>query len=213
MKTRIHVNQHIIKSNQTTGHRTPPLTVKNYKTNIKAREVLIAGPCRVVYMPDNPLSCGARVWIETDGKVLVDGEIPETSLQEILNTAWKSIEGVRPRDVNLSVRTREKIREYENRVSRSMSMFEFTMLSRADLEQAIGSLAADEIQKILSEEFGWGTSDISDDACPIAVSVEKPKTLKKKVTKNAGKTKNKVKGKAAKKAKTKPRAARLSRRG
>jgi hypothetical protein len=76
MITRIHVNQHIIKSNQTAGHRTPPLTVKNYKANIKAREVFIAGPCRVVYRPDKPLACGARVWIETAGKVLVDDEIP-----------------------------------------------------------------------------------------------------------------------------------------
>ena len=211
MTTRIHVNQHIIKSNQTTGHRTPPLTVKNYKTNTRAREVFIAGPCRVIYMPDTPLSCGARVWIETDGKVLVDDEIPETPLQEILNTAWKSIEGVRPSNVNLSLYTREKIREYENRTGRAMDMFAFTMLSRAQLEQAIGSLSADEIEKILSEEFGWGLSDISETAVEIEVSVTKPKDLKKKVITRANKNKNKVKSKAAKKAT--PRPARLSRRG
>jgi hypothetical protein len=81
MKTRIHVNQQIIKKNNKTGCRTPPITVKNYKINIKARDVFIDGPCRVVYMPNKPLSCGARVWIETDSKVLVDDEIPETSLQ------------------------------------------------------------------------------------------------------------------------------------
>jgi len=76
MITRIHVNQHIIKSNTKTGVREPPLTVKNGKTNTRAREVFITGPCRVVYRPDNPLACGARVWIETDSKVLVDDEIP-----------------------------------------------------------------------------------------------------------------------------------------
>lgn len=74
MKTLIHVNQHIIKKNAKTGQRTPPLTVKTYKSNTRAREVFIAGPCRVVYSPDDPLSCGARVWIETDSEVLVDHE-------------------------------------------------------------------------------------------------------------------------------------------
>lgn len=72
MKTKIHVNQHIIKKNATTGQRKPPLTVKTYKSNVKARSVLINGPCRVVYRPDDPLDCGARVWIETDSEVLVD---------------------------------------------------------------------------------------------------------------------------------------------
>jgi len=72
MKTKIHVNQHIIKANTETGQRTPPLTVKNYKSNTKAREVFIAGPCRVVYRPDNPLDCGARVWIETDSEIVVN---------------------------------------------------------------------------------------------------------------------------------------------
>jgi len=47
------------------------LTVKTYKSNTLAHEVVIAGPCRVVYRPDSPLSCGARVWIETDGEVTV----------------------------------------------------------------------------------------------------------------------------------------------
>jgi hypothetical protein len=210
MITRVHVNQHIIKSNQTTGHRTPPLTVKNYKTNTKAREVFIAGPCRVVYRPDKPLDCGARVWIETDSKVLVDGEIPDTAPQEKLNTALKNIQGVYPKNVSMSVRTREKIREYEAWVCRSVSMFDFTMLSRKQLELVIGCGAADEIQKILSEEFGWGLSDISADSVPITISVAKPEDTKKKVTKNASKTKNKVKGKAAKKAKAKQRSARLS---
>lgn len=72
MRTKIHVNQHIIKKNTTSGRRDPPLTVKTYKSNVKATSVFIAGPCRVVYQPDNPLDCGARVWIETDSEVLVD---------------------------------------------------------------------------------------------------------------------------------------------
>jgi hypothetical protein len=70
MKTVVHVNQHKIKSNHKTGEHEPVLTVKTYKSNDYASEVVIIGPCRVVYRPDNPLPCGAKVWIETHGKVV-----------------------------------------------------------------------------------------------------------------------------------------------
>jgi len=40
------------------------ITVKTYKSNEYADSVVINGPSRVVYSPDKPLSCGARVWIE-----------------------------------------------------------------------------------------------------------------------------------------------------
>lgn len=72
MKTIIHVNQHVIKSNSKTGERQPVLTVKTYKSNTYAHTVEINGPSRVVYSPDKPLSCGAKVWIETYANVEVD---------------------------------------------------------------------------------------------------------------------------------------------
>lgn len=71
MKTIIHVNQHIIRKNQKTGEREPVLAVKNARGNEYATALRIDGPCRVVYSPDKPLSCGARVWIETDASVEV----------------------------------------------------------------------------------------------------------------------------------------------
>lgn len=71
MKTVVHVNQHIIRSNSKTGEREPVLTVKTHKDNRYAHAVQIDGPCRVVYSPDKPLSCGAKVWIETNGNVEV----------------------------------------------------------------------------------------------------------------------------------------------
>ena len=69
MKTIIHVNQHVIKSNNKSGKEDPVLTVKTYKENRYAHEVVINGTSKVVYNPDSPLSCGARVWIETYDKV------------------------------------------------------------------------------------------------------------------------------------------------
>jgi hypothetical protein len=71
MKTIIHVNQHVIKANRKNGDNNPVLTVKTYKENRYGHEVEINGPSKVVYSPNNPLSCGAHVWIETNGEVIV----------------------------------------------------------------------------------------------------------------------------------------------
>ena len=89
MLKRIHVNQHAIKRNaKKAAHREkldrlkmwaeaemvpddePPITVKTYKSNEKCFEVEINGPSKVIYSPDKPLSCGARLWIETDAEVV-----------------------------------------------------------------------------------------------------------------------------------------------
>ncbi len=70
MKTKIHVNQHVVRSNKKHGKKEPVLTVKTYKSNTYAHEVEINGPSKVIYSPDKPLSCGARVWIETESEVV-----------------------------------------------------------------------------------------------------------------------------------------------
>lgn len=72
MKTIIHVNQHAIRRNAKSGSNEPVLTVKTYKSNTYAHTVDIQGPSRLVYRPDKPLSCGARVWIETHANVVID---------------------------------------------------------------------------------------------------------------------------------------------
>lgn len=73
MKHRIHINQHILRRNAKTGERHPVITVKSYRSNEYCHEVVIDAPCRVVYSPDKPLACGAKVWIETEGKVICKG--------------------------------------------------------------------------------------------------------------------------------------------
>lgn len=70
MKTILHVDMHIIRSNRKTGRRDPVLTVKTYKSNVKCHEAVIHGPSRLVYRPNKPLSCGARVWLETAAPVV-----------------------------------------------------------------------------------------------------------------------------------------------
>jgi hypothetical protein len=71
MKTIIHVNQHVVKANAKNGTNEPVLTVKTYKDNLYTHCVHIKGESRVVYSPDKPLSCGAKVWIETQAEVEV----------------------------------------------------------------------------------------------------------------------------------------------
>ena len=70
MKTLIHVNQHKIRSNCKNNTNEAVLTCKTYKSNTYAHEVDIKGPSKVIYSPDKPLSCGAKVWIETESEVV-----------------------------------------------------------------------------------------------------------------------------------------------
>ncbi|WP_413165376.1 DNA-binding protein [Capilliphycus salinus ALCB114379] len=69
--TIIHVNSHRIRQNQKQQQQLPVITVKKGQTNTYGHIVEIPGGCRVVYSPDNPLGCGARVWIETLNKVKI----------------------------------------------------------------------------------------------------------------------------------------------
>jgi hypothetical protein len=71
MKTRIHVNQHKIRSNKKHNLNEPVITVKTSKSNTYGHEVEVLGPSKIIYSPDKPLSCGARVWIETEGEVKI----------------------------------------------------------------------------------------------------------------------------------------------
>jgi hypothetical protein len=79
VKKKIHINQHKIRSNSKVdpGDRVPVITVKTYKSNTYCEEVLITGPCRVIYSPDKPLPCGAKVWIETESEIICEGETYE----------------------------------------------------------------------------------------------------------------------------------------
>lgn len=71
MKTIIHINQHKIRANihKSDKHKEKVITVKTYKSNNYCNEVKILGSSKVIYSPDKPLSCGARVWIETENEV------------------------------------------------------------------------------------------------------------------------------------------------
>ena len=71
MLKRIHVNQHNIRANGKDDENRPVVTVKTYKSNTYGHSVIIDGHSWVKYKPEKPLSCGAKVWIETDSTVHV----------------------------------------------------------------------------------------------------------------------------------------------
>lgn len=76
MITRIHVNQHHIRSNKTKGTDLPVITIKQGMKNTYCNEVDILGPSKIVYGGDGCdakplLSCGARVVIETQAEIFI----------------------------------------------------------------------------------------------------------------------------------------------
>ena len=89
MKKRIHVNQHKIRANSKLPDdaREPVITVKTYKDNTYCYEVYVEGPCKVIYSPDKPLSCGAKVWIETESEIICAKERRDNITREATNEA------------------------------------------------------------------------------------------------------------------------------
>ena len=75
MKKKIHINQHKIRSNKKNNTNEPVITVKTSKSNTYASEVDILGKSKLIYRPLKPLPCGARVWIETEDKIVLDNRL------------------------------------------------------------------------------------------------------------------------------------------
>lgn len=71
---RIHVNRQAVAQNLKHGTGYPVLTVKSGRDNVYGDRVQIDGPCELVNAEacgKKPLSCGARVYIETKAPVRV----------------------------------------------------------------------------------------------------------------------------------------------
>jgi hypothetical protein len=68
---RIHVNQLKIRQARKSGKNLKTLTVQTSRGAVPGRRVRILGPATLVQSLHKPLSCGARVWIETRSAVEV----------------------------------------------------------------------------------------------------------------------------------------------
>jgi hypothetical protein len=115
MRTIIHVNQHIIKANTKNGTNLPALTVKTYKTNVNCHTAEILGPSVVVHSPHKPLSCGARVWIETEAEVVCTVEDYPEIEDEVVVELPKRAPSNSPRHEGWNACLDEVIRLNQNR--------------------------------------------------------------------------------------------------
>ena len=70
----IHINRNIIQRNAKRGETNPVCRVEKDGVVRYCMEIDIKGPSRMVYRPDNPRPCGAKLWIETDSEVELIGE-------------------------------------------------------------------------------------------------------------------------------------------
>jgi hypothetical protein len=64
----IHVNQHVIRFNSKYKTDLPAFRIQHGRSDEKpryAKRVIWQGPSETVYSEDNPLRCGAKIWIET----------------------------------------------------------------------------------------------------------------------------------------------------
>ena len=64
----IHINRNIIQQNVKHGRQEPVVRVEENSVVQYCMEVIIKGPSRMVYRPDAPRPCGAKLWIETDAE-------------------------------------------------------------------------------------------------------------------------------------------------
>ena len=69
----IHINRNIIQSNAKHSREEPVVRVEENGKVQYCMEVDIKGPSRMVYRPDKPRPCGAKLLIETDSEVEMIG--------------------------------------------------------------------------------------------------------------------------------------------
>ena len=112
---RIHVNQHVIKANAKNGENNPIFTIKQGGKNIYAHNVKVKGEMELVYSPDKPLSCGAKVWIETRGDIVLDKSSDTKDLSPTKLIASPTSQLVKKIDVEMGIFLRKKQRKIQNK--------------------------------------------------------------------------------------------------
>lgn len=71
----LHINRNIIQANAKHGRSDPVVRVEDGRKVTYCMEAIINGPSRMVYSPDKPRKCGAKLWIETEAEVEMVGAV------------------------------------------------------------------------------------------------------------------------------------------
>ena len=73
----IHINRNIIQRNSKNNKDDPVCRVETNGVVRYCMEVEIKGPSRMVYRPNKPRPCGAKLWIETEAECVLVGLVDE----------------------------------------------------------------------------------------------------------------------------------------
>lgn len=65
----IHINRNVIQANAKHGKADPVCRAEENGEVQYCMEVHIHGPSKMIYSPNKPRPCGAKLWIETDSEV------------------------------------------------------------------------------------------------------------------------------------------------
>ena len=83
MKTIIHINKNLKQSDDKHGRKRSVCRVETKGGRWYGSEVDILGPSKVIYRPDNPRPCGAKLWIETNSEVSIQDECMFKDIQKM----------------------------------------------------------------------------------------------------------------------------------
>ena len=89
MSIRIHVNVNVIRWNKKHNNTLPACRVEFGGKTSYCKEVKILGPSQMVYRPERPLACGAKLWIETDASIQLIGEVDYKTIKETMENLGK----------------------------------------------------------------------------------------------------------------------------
>jgi hypothetical protein len=73
--TFIHVRQDRLRHNRKYGTNDPVITIRSGDRLTYCHEAIIEGICKIVYQPQQPLNCGATLWIELEPTTKVKSKI------------------------------------------------------------------------------------------------------------------------------------------
>ncbi len=79
----IHINRNVIQHNAKHGTKAPVCRVQIGNITTYGMEVEIHGPSIMVYRPDEPLKCGAKLWIETEAEITIKDQMPFSEVKKL----------------------------------------------------------------------------------------------------------------------------------
>lgn len=71
MKTIVHVNRNVLASNNKHGKNDPAIIIRRGKKRVYCYEAELAPGVKIFHKQNEPLDCGAKVWLTVDGEVKV----------------------------------------------------------------------------------------------------------------------------------------------